>query len=200
MIKKAPGVNAPSKVRDNLRSRNPAMVFAVTFVVLFCLLYYFNELYIGITSPGGNYSPWLDKHLNYIRGFRHLLLDISSFVLSALGFEAVTDDTHLWVRGHSGIVLVYSCLGFGVMSFFTAFVLAWPKSWKEKAWFLPAGLVLIQALNILRFIVISIFYNRASMNGLIDHHDLFNIILYFILLSVIYWWVNRKVKGGGLKV
>ncbi len=182
----------------DLKKQKPGLYFAGLFLFLFLLLYGFNLLFIGITSPGNYYSPWLDQHLNYIRSFRHLLLNISARILRSSGFTVYTDDITLLVKSRGGIRLVYSCLGFGVMSFFAAFVIAWPKRTQKKLLFLICGLLLIQVLNVLRFILIALYY-KSYPKSIIDHHDLFNIILYLILLGGIYWWVNLREVNSSLK-
>jgi len=152
---------------------------------------------MGITAPGNYYSEFLDQHLNYIRGFRVLLISISAAVLRFFGYEVFTSDTTLHALDAGGINVVYSCLGFGVMSFFVAFVIAWPeRSLKSKLLFIPAGLILIQALNIVRFILITLFWRTSSLRSVVDHHILFNFVLYAILLASIYFWISKNERNG----
>lgn len=173
--------------------QNPSYRFVILFLGLFMLFYYFNIFYMGITAPGNYYSPFIDEHLNYIRGFRGILIAISAWVLRIFGYQVFTSDTTLHALDAGGINVVYSCLGFGVMSFFVAFVLAWPeKTIKSKLWFIPAGLLFIQTLNIARFIMITLFWRTSPYRTLVDHHTLFNFILYVALLATIYFWINSK--------
>ena len=175
---------------------NPSYRFVVLFLGLFALLYYFNIFYMGITAPGNYYNEFLDQHLNYIRGFRVMLISISAFLLRIFGYEVFTSDTTLHALNAGGINVVYSCLGFGVMSFFVAFVAAWPeRSFKSKLLFIPAGLMLIQTLNIARFILITLFWRTSSLRSVVDHHILFNFVLYAMLLGAIYLWISRNDKG-----
>ncbi|NEU07352.1 hypothetical protein GZH53_03410 [Flavihumibacter sp. R14] len=170
---------------------NPSYRFVVIFLGLFTLLYYFNIFYMGITAPGNYYSAFLDQNLNYIRGFRILLISISAAILKFFGYEIFVSDTTLHALNAGGINVVYSCLGFGVMSFFVAFVIAWPeKTLKNKLVFIPAGLLLIQVLNVARFILITLFWRTSSLRSVVDHHILFNFLLYAILLTSIYFWIN----------
>ena len=172
---------------------NPSLRFVVVFVLLFALLYYFNIFFMGITAPGNYYSEFLDQHLNYIRGFRTFLISISAAILRFFGYVVFTSDTTLHARDAGGINVVYSCLGFGVMSFFVAFVIAWPqRSLKSKLLFIPAGLILIQALNITRFILITLFWRTSSLRSVADHHILFNSVLYVVLLASIYFWISKN--------
>jgi exosortase/archaeosortase family protein len=175
--------------------QNPSYRFVVLFLGLFVLLYYFTIFFMGIAAPGNYYSPFVADHLDYVRGFRHLLIAVSASVIRLFGYEVFTSDTTLHAFDAGGITVVYSCLGFGVMSFFVAFVLAWPKKTiKSKLWFIPVGLILIQVLNIARFIMITLFWRTSSYRSLIDHHTLFNFILYVILLATIYFWINSHNK------
>ena len=169
---------------------NPAIKFALTFIVLFLVFYYFNIWFIGITSPGNHYSAFLDQHLNYIRLLRHLLLKSSGGLLGWFGFTSLTNDYELLVVGRGTIKLVYTCLGLGVMSFFTAFVLAYPAKWKPRLLFLVSGLVVIQLLNILRFALLALFWTKHA-GQIIDHHTIFNIIIYIIVAVSLYFWVKR---------
>jgi exosortase/archaeosortase family protein len=85
------------------------------------------------------------------------------------------------------------------MSFFTAFVLAYPKSLKSKLWFLPLGLVLIQTLNVIRFVLLGLYWKQSGLRKHLDHHDIFNMVLYVALLAVIYLWINHKEKANRRK-
>jgi len=167
--------------------------FILKFIVLFALFYYFNIFFFGLTSPGNHYSAFLAEYLNYIAGLRLFLLKCSAGILSLFGFTVITNNSQLLVPGHPAIVLVYSCLGLGVMSFFTAFVLSYPIKLKSKAWFLTGGILGIQFLNIIRFVLLALFWNSAK-DRVIDHHAIFNIILYIIIAVTLYIWVKRTDK------
>ncbi len=170
---------------------NPSFRFVFLFTVFFVLFYYFNIFYMGITAPGNYYSSFLDEHVNYIRGFRAMLIGVSAFILRALNYTIYTSEFTMHAYGIGGINVVYSCLGFGVMSFFAAFIIAWPgKSLKSKSLFLILGLIGIQLLNIARFILITLFWKSSSLPFKMDHHTLFNWILYIILLGSIFLWTN----------
>lgn len=178
--------------------KNPTYRFLIIFLGLFLVLYYFNIAFIGITAPGGYYIEWLNKNANYIEGLTQGLIKCTVAVLHILGYDTFVADNWLRVSGKGGFILAYECLGYGIMSFFTAFVVAYPKPDKSKYLFLPLGLLLIQILNIARFVLLSLYWKGSIFKGLIDHHDLFNLILYACLMFVIYLWINYK--GGKSKV
>jgi exosortase/archaeosortase family protein len=170
--------------------KNSPFRFVLIFVGLFLLFYYFNIGFFGVTSPGHHYSPFLAEHLNYIQALRWLLLHSSAFILKCLGFATVVNDHNLLIAGRGAIRMVYTCLGLGVMSFFIAFVIAYPKPAKAKIWFLIAGLLGIQLLNIIRFMLLALYWTKSTAQ-FIDHHTIFNITIYILISITLYFWVTN---------
>lgn len=176
-----------------LKCQRP-LSFIFLLIGLYLLFYYFTLFWIGVTAKGHLYWPFAEEHLNYIQIFRYFLLNSAAAVCNLFGYQAtVIGEYRLRITGGSGIRLVYSCLGYGVMSFYAAFVLAWPtKSLKEKWMPLFGGLLLIVFLNILRLALLPIIYteNPAAKDFPIDHHDVFNGILYLVVMVILYRWTK----------
>lgn len=175
-----------------LRKTSPVR-FLLVFLLLFFFFYYSNIVFFGITSPGNHYSAFLDQHLNYIRGLRHLLLGATKFVINLMGFSSISNDHQLLVAGRGVIDVVYSCLGLGIMSFFAAFVIAYPKKLNPKLIFLITGLVCIQVLNVLRFVLLALFWDKKS-GRILDHHTIFNVVIYIVIAISLYFWVKQDDK------
>lgn len=162
--------------------------FLIRFIILFSLLYGFHIVFIAVSTPGGLYIKWLDQHINYIKAWRRFDIHSSAFLLRNFGYTVHMNETGLSLPHYSGFRLVYSCLGYGVMSGFTAFVLAFPKPLKGKFGFIFLGIITIQVMNVLRLVLIAIFYKSDYC---FDHHLLFNIGLYLLICLLIYLWTNR---------
>jgi len=178
------------KTQNNFKA---PVKFAVTFLILFLLFYYFNIMFFGLTSPGNNYSPFLATYLNYIQGLRWLLLQCSACILRLLGYTAITNSTGLLVAGKGIIQLVYSCLGLGIISFFSAFVIAYPAQKGSKTQLIIAGIVCIELLNVARFVLLALFWSRKAQQ-IIDHHTIFNIVIYIIVAITLYFWVKAPTS------
>jgi exosortase/archaeosortase family protein len=170
--------------------------FVFKFLILFLLFYYFNILFFGLTTPGNHYSSFVAHYLNYISLLRNGLLKSSAFFLNLLGYTAITDEYNLLVAGHGKLQVVYSCLGLGVISFFAAFVLAYPQKSPTKLWFLIGGIIGIELLNVLRFVLLAIFWNKTGQH-IIDHHTIFNLIVYLLIIIALFSWVKRGDSTGG---
>jgi exosortase/archaeosortase family protein len=164
--------------------------FPILFGLTFLLLYGFNLGFIGLTTKGGQYLAFLDNHLNYIKLWRSITIETTGGILKFLGYQVSESHTQLQVYKHGGFNLIYSCLGYGMMSVFTAFVINYPSVAYRKIKFLLKGLILIQCLNILRFVALSLSW-RAGRVGYIDHHLLFNCCVYIILSAKIYFYTKK---------
>jgi exosortase/archaeosortase family protein len=172
-------------------AQNNPLKFIIWFIFLFALFYYFNLVFFSFTSPDSHhYMAFIDHHFNYIRGLRWLLLKGSVLILNWIGFAAISDEYHLLVAGHGTLQLVYSCLGLGVASFFAAFVLSYPKKRKSKIILLIAGVLGIEILNIARFVVLALFWDKQT-GRILDHHTAFNIMIYLIVGVTLYFWVKH---------
>lgn len=175
---------------------NAGVRFVLRFIILFTVFYYFNLFYIGITGKGGFlYISFLDHYLNYIKWWRDFLLHASSWFLSIFGYETIVSSHHLKLVNGARVGLVYSCLGYGIISFFTAFVIAYPTPLKAKLKFFFLGVCIINFLNIMRICAVLLAYSYyRTKGGLdIDHHLLFNSITYTIIFLMIYFWLNSKM-------
>lgn len=165
--------------------------FIVVFIGLFLLFFYFNVFFWSMVTPGGPYNAFLANHLDYISALRNLLVVISTKIIRALGYVAIHNADQILVAGRGMISVNYDCFGLGVMSFFAAFVIAYPKPLKQKLIFLIAGLFSIQLLNLCRFVVLAI-YVKASRTHLIDHHTIFNLFIYIVISLSLYFYIKKN--------
>jgi exosortase/archaeosortase family protein len=165
--------------------------FALTFIGLYLVFYYFNIGFFSLTSHGRHYNAFAAAHLNYIHWLRVGLLHASAAILNHIGFTAITSEYQLLVAGRGIITVVYSCLGLGLMSFFAAFVLTYPKQGgAARYWFLILGLLAIQVLNVLRFTLLVLFWHGNTPH-IADHHTIFNLIMYVMIMVSLYFWVKQ---------
>ena len=174
--------------------------FVLTFLSLFLLLYCTNLFFLGITTPGNYYNDFLARHFNYIQGLRTFLLVSTKTILSWFGYSSIYNDTEILIVGKGTLILNYFCLGLGLTSFFTAFVIAYPGKWKTKLLLVFSAIIKIQILNIIRFVLLAIFWQQRH-GMILDHHTVFNIIIYIIIGITLYFWVkhNNRVPANHAK-
>jgi exosortase/archaeosortase family protein len=171
------------------------LLYIVKFAIFFCILYFGTIAVIGLSVPAGYYSPFIAKHLNYIDWLRTSLLFTSKEFLLLLGYQTYLPDKYdLFMKNGTGIHMVYSCIGYGIMSFWAAFVLANKGSWIKKLKWLIAGWLAIWVINVLRISILVIAVNKNWQMPLgLDHHTWFNIAAYILIFILIYFY-DRSSK------
>ena len=169
--------------------------FLLLFPSLFLISYFFNVAFIGLTIPGGYYIPFLDHYFNYINLWRDFYISSTANVLEILGYEVYTDTNRLHVQGRAGFILVYSCLGYGILSLFGAFVVSYPKPLETRITYLILGVIVFQLLNITRLVLTALYWKPAHLFLKINTHEIFNWTIYAIIMISIYLWLlDKKIK------
>ena len=196
--------NFVRKIDEMLMSKKVSPIvfwFLLKVIVLYLVLDNFFTLYTGLTIPGGLYSSFLDNHLDFISSFRSFLLWGGVQFASLIGYPADYIGLILYVRGGASVQLVYSCLGFGLMSAYMALVLAWPARWVYRAVSLLVGVAIIIILNMIRLGGLAVLYTTGNYGFFkyINHHDLFNIVVLLVVLILFILYVNYSHREEAKK-
>jgi exosortase/archaeosortase family protein len=177
------------KMKGNIKSFE-SLKFILKFLFLYFSFYYFNIIFISITTPHGYYISFCNDYLDYIRVFRSAYITSTAFILENMDYKVVVSSYGLKVQNHAGFKLVYSCLGYGICSCFSAFALSVPKPFRYRYIFLFLGITSIIILNICRLVIVAIFYHpKFNVFGL-DHHDIFNLVTYAMIMLCSYLYLN----------
>lgn len=182
---------------------NSPYLFFIKFLSCFLILYFFFPFYRGITGKGGKiYSAFLDDHFNIIKGLTGFLTGAAKWILEVLGYPVLQPDYHTLRIGYSGGINVNpACLGWGVMSFWTAFVFANNGTWKHKLKWIVLGLLFIFVLNISRIALIALAAHlRWKTITSFDHHQTFNIFSYGCIFILMYWYIRIQKKYEEIKL
>lgn len=154
-------------------------------------MFYFGTLaIIGLSTPENQYSPFVATYLNFIDPLRFSLLYGAQGLLSIFGHSTfIRDNYTLAAEGGGGVRMVYSCIGYGVMSFWAAFVIANKGQWKKKAKWILGGLLGLWVINISRIALLLLAAQKDwSLPLGWDHHTWFNIFAYTLIFLMIYFY------------
>jgi len=173
------------------------LVFAATF-----LFFYFAAQFItGLAVPGGSYSKFVEKYVDVAGWLRSSLIVATKMFVTLFGINAVrTDEYVLRIINANGIRIVYSCLGFGVMSFWIAYIVATVAKLKSKVKWLLGGLVIIWIINVIRISMVLVAGNKGWKFPFgWDHHTWFNIVAYCAIFAMMYFFEKeiKKVQVHG---
>ncbi len=139
--------------------------------------------YMGVLVPEGKvHSTWLSEHADFVSLFRRFLLWGGTRFSSLLGYPATHDDYMIYVEGVAGVRIIYTCLGFGLISAYTALLLGWPGRWQQRLISGAIGIVMIIVLNMMRLGGLAVLFvtGHYDLFDNVNHHDIFNGIVLFI--------------------
>ncbi len=179
------------------QANKKAIKFVVALFILYILFSQGNLFMNSVMMPGSRfYNPFISEHLNYVQGLKSALIVPAVWIIKAFGFYAIHNEMDVMVVSGPYLRVNYSCLGLGVMSFLAAFVLAFPASWKSTLKMLVIGLVAIYILNILRIAGLGVLlgFFKSQRNNFTYHHEVFNIIVYICVFTMLYFWIKKSSK------
>jgi exosortase/archaeosortase family protein len=181
----------------NIFAEKKFIRFVVIFITVFLVCYYASLFLTGVAVPGGMYSPFVEKYFNIAAWLRTSLLIGSTFLLSIFGTETVRINEYV-IRavGGTGVRIVYACLGFGVMSFWIAYIVANIASLQKKLVWVSGGLLFLWTLNVVRISLVLVAGNKGWHFPFgWDHHTWFNIIAYLAIFAMIYFFEKSLKKN-----
>ena len=142
--------------------------FVVKFLLLFAALYYGTLLIIGLSAPDDYYIPFVAKYLDYITQLKWGLMKSTKFFLSLFGIETYfAPNFSIKIVEGRGVRIAMSCVGYGVYSFWIAFVLASAGKILAKLLWVMGGLLLLWTINVVR-IALFLLADTKYEFGLLD--------------------------------
>ena len=161
--------------------------FVAKFLLLFVVFYYGTIAWIGIAAPGGVYSPFVAQWLDYVSWIKQSLMAGTGSLVGLFGHKTVMEPGFLIrIIGKRGVYIAMDCVGYGVYSFWAAYVLANACSVARKVGWVIGGVLLLWMINVVRIsmFLVAINQNRAMPFG-IDHHTWFNLAAYVLIFGMI---------------
>lgn len=182
---------------ENKKNANKVAILFVVKLLVFYFLFSQGNLFMNsIMSVGGRfYNVYIAEHFNYIQWLKSSLIILGAWIIKLFGFYSIYNEMDILVVDGPYLRINYACLGLGVMSFFTAFVIAFPAKLKAKTKLFIVGMTMIYVLNILRIaglgILLSFF--KSQRNNFTYHHEVFNIIVYLCIFVLLYFWIKKNI-------
>lgn len=179
-------------------SRYVDVMFLTRFILLFAGIYGFNWGYMSLTDDRGLlYSSFLSQHLNYFAWLRWTIINVANSMLHLVGVSSFISDVFtLKAPSNHGVYVGDPCLGYGMISFWLAFVIAHDDSRGRKLMYSLAGVLFLWLLNCTRVaMLVYAVHKHWNVNRWMDHHTMFNYIVYLItFLMIIGFYQLRKAE------
>ena len=172
------------------------IAYVLKFAFYFCLLYFGTLGIIGLSTREGYYSPTVAKYFDFISLLRSSYLHTCKAVLSLFNYQTTLTDKYTLMGMHGGIRMVYTCIGYGVMSFWASFIISNISTWKRKILWVLGGLFSLWCINLLRICLLIIALDKHWPMPLgLDHHTWFNIAAYLLIFIMIYFYDKSSSKS-----
>jgi exosortase family protein XrtF len=145
------------------------------------------------------YDLWLKKVGDVDDYIINNLVYLAFEGLSFLGYFVNMDGFKLSIVGaKAGVRVGSGCNGLELLVLFSGFVLIFEGSWKHKFWFIPAGIIILHFLNVLRIMVLAL--NGLTSKAMLEfnHKYTFTILLYCLTFFGWYLWVKyfSNIQSG----
>jgi len=105
------------------------------------------------------------------------------------------ETSRLYFSNISYLYIYHGCTGLKEMAMFLFIILYFPGRLTAKLWFIPASLLIIYCMAILRIVFLGLAYRYRPAWFSFMHEYLFNIIFFFLIFMLwIAWinWINKK--------
>ncbi|MEO6637006.1 MAG: hypothetical protein ABIN25_01945 [Ginsengibacter sp.] len=170
-------------------------LYLLKFIGVFCLCYFGTLNIIGLAAPGNYYSPFVAKNLDYVSWIKISLMKGTEFILSFFSIQSHSEPGFLQrINNGRGVIIAMDCVGYGVYSFWIAFIVANNGTLLKKTLWIIAGVMGLWLINVIRISLFLVAINRNWPMPLgIDHHTWFNIFAYMLIFTMI-WLYDRSSK------
>ena len=176
---------------------NNLWIYLLKFGLVFCILYFGTLAIIGLASPVGWYSPTIAKYFDYVSWIKMSLIHATGFILSLFHIPTTTEPEWFLIRftGGKGVIIAMDCVGYGVYSFWIAFVVANKGKLLKKTLWIVFGVLALWLINVIRITLFLTSINKGWPMPLgIDHHTWFKIFAYLLIFLMI-WWYDKSMKN-----
>jgi len=155
-------------------------------------LFFVFLLYIGWY---GVYNLWLHPNETLDLFVIDITIGISKFLLETFGYTVFTGvDRVIGVDGTGGLWIGDNCNGIVLFALFAGFIIAYPGSWKKKLIYIPAGIILIELMNVLRIVFLAILDTHSRAWTEFNHTYTFTIIIYGFIFLLWMNWVRMSKR------
>ncbi len=145
----------------NLLKDKKFLIFLLKFLAIFAICYVGTLLVIGLAAPGGSYIAFVDHYLDYVSGIKNTLIFGTRGLLALFNIDTYTAPGFVVrIVNGTGVFIAYDCVGYGVMSFWAAYVLSAQGTFLKKTIWVMFGFVILWIINVIRISLLLVAYNR----------------------------------------
>ena len=164
-------------------SRWRIVSFVAKVLAFYGIWYILYDLWL---LPDGTVDRWLSLNVAWVSGG---LLDL-------VGIETLVRGRVISLVNTPGVQIANGCNGLTTLGLFVGFVLAYPGSARRRLWFIPLGIAVVYATNVLR--VIAMLLTQKYWPVAFDPLHGFGLTTIFYVVVFALWMVWANYGQAGL--
>jgi exosortase family protein XrtF len=138
------------------------------------------------------YNLWLHPNEKLDLFIIDFTVMASKWVLELFGYNVFTGiDRLIGIDGTGGLWIGDNCNGIALFALFAGFIIAYPGSRKKKFFFITAGILIIELLNVLRIVLLAILDTHSRTWTEFNHTYTFTIVIYGCIFFLWMIWTNK---------
>jgi exosortase family protein XrtF len=142
------------------------------------------------------YQFVVKRYTYYDQAFIGQIIRAADVVLRAVGYKTFMvlqdrDFQVIGIDGSNGVWVGSNCNALTLFALFSVFVIAYPGHQKAKLWFIPAGMIAIHLLNILRVVALALIANYYPSRLDFNHTYTFTFLIYAFIFGLWMLWINK---------
>lgn len=102
------------------------------------------------------YDLWLLPDGRVDTALSVFVAEVSALLLRVFGATVFQEGRIIGLEGHRGLYVEDGCNGLSTLGLFLGFIMAYPGSNRQRAWFIPAGIGVIVVVNIVRIVLLAV--------------------------------------------
>lgn len=172
-------------------------------VLYFCVILLCSHFFWKFTIKGdeeGQVVTFFGKNISF--PFIFMTDHVSNVVMYFLQWFDISPylDAHtISYSSNNAIEIVWSCTALKQMYIFFCIIAFYMGSWKQKLWYIPAGLFIIYAFNILRITIIAVVVKNHPNAVPFLHEYLLKYLFYGVIFLMWVYWNEKFVRKQAKK-
>ena len=119
-------------------------------------------------------------------------IDSSRMFLSWMGYATeISGDRIMRIPGTPGLFIGDSCNGISLFALFSIFIISFPGKLISKIIFIPAGILAIHFLNVLRVVLLAMIETYSYSWTEFNHTYTFTLLIYAFIFLMWLYWINK---------
>ena len=190
-------LNMKNRLQQSFHFNKLFLIYATKLIILYYLFYFTTQAIIGLSATSGLYNNWIAEHFDYISWLRRSLIKGTAFFVHFFGYHTIVESGFLIrIINGRGVIVALGCAGYGVLSFWLAYVLSSNRNIFQSIIWILIGFCGIWIVNVCRIGIFLMSINEHwSLPLGLDHHTWFNVVAYTLIIAMIFLKEKMNTKN-----